>query len=58
MTVKLQAAPNLADYAMNADKQGLRTLLEQKTDVNAAQPDGMTALHWAVRQDDLEQRNC
>ncbi len=54
LTVKLQAAPNLADYAMNADKQGLRTLLEQKTDVNAAQPDGMTALHWAVRQDDLE----
>ena len=52
--VALQAAPNLADYAMNADKQGLRTLLQQKTDVNAAQADGMTALHWAVRQDDLD----
>lgn len=52
--VSLQAAPNLADYAMNADRQGLRTLLGQKADVNAAQPDGMTALHWAVRRDDLD----
>lgn len=52
--LSLQAAPNLADYAMNADRQGLRTLLEQKADVNAAQADGMTALHWAVRQDDTE----
>ena len=25
-----------------------------KNDVNATQPDGTTALHWAVRQDDLE----
>lgn len=49
----LKAAPNLADYAMNADRQGLRTLLAQKADVNAAQADGMTALHWAVRQNDL-----
>lgn len=52
--LSLQAAPNLADYAMNADRQGLRTLLEQKADVNAAQADGMTAMHWAVRQDDTE----
>lgn len=52
--LSLQGAPNLADYAMNADRQGLRTLLSQKADVNAAQADGMTALHWAVRQDDLE----
>ncbi len=52
--VSLQAAPNLADYAMNADRQALRTLLAQKADVNAAQADGMTALHWAVRQDDIE----
>lgn len=52
--LSLQAAPNLADYAMNSDRQGLRMLLAEKGDVNAAQADGMTALHWAVRQDDAE----
>jgi uncharacterized protein len=44
----------LADAAMRSDKSAVRTLLSQKVDVNAAQPDGTTALHWAVRQDDLE----
>jgi hypothetical protein len=28
------------------------TLLQQKVDVNAAEADGTTALHWAVRNDD------
>ena len=28
-------------------------LLEQKDDVNAAQADGMTALHWAAHHDDV-----
>ena len=28
--------------------------IEQRADVNAPQPDGMTALHWAAYQDDLE----
>ncbi len=49
----IQAA-NLPDAAMNADHQTLRALIDQKADINAAQPDGMTALHWAVRLDDLE----
>jgi len=39
---------------MRADRNTVRTLLQQKADVNAAQADGMTALHWAARQDDLE----
>ena len=29
-------------------------LLKQRADVNAAQADGMTALHWAVYHDDGE----
>jgi uncharacterized protein len=44
----------LADAVMRADGNTVRTLLQQKADVNAAQADGMTALHWAARQDDLE----
>src|SRR5262245_57257026 len=44
----------LADAVMRADRNAVRTLLQQKTDVNATQADGMTALHWAVRQNDFE----
>ena len=44
----------LADAVMRADREAVRTLLQQKIDVNAGQPDGTTALHWAVRRDDLE----
>ena len=44
----------LADAAQKRDTQQVRTLLQQKADVNAAQSDGMTALHWATRNDDLE----
>jgi ankyrin repeat protein len=43
----------LADAAMRMDREAVRTLLQQKIDVNASQPDGTTALHWAVRKDDL-----
>lgn len=44
----------LADAAENLDRATIRTLLKKHTDVNAAQPDGMTALHWAAQLDDLE----
>ena len=44
----------LPDAAMRSDRAAVRSLLQQKADVNAAQADGMTALHWAVRQNDLE----
>lgn len=44
----------LADAAMHGDKDGVRSLLKQKADVNAAQGDGMTALHWVAFHDDLE----
>jgi len=39
---------------MRADAAAVRTLLQQKADVNAPQIDGATALHWAVYRDDLE----
>lgn len=45
---------SLADAAEKSDRPALRTLLKQRADVNAAQVDGMTALHWAAYRDDLE----
>jgi len=44
----------LADAAEKQDRATVRTLLKQHADVNAPQPDGMTALHWAAYLDDLE----
>ncbi len=44
----------LAKAAKEMDRASVRTLLEQRLDVNASQVDGMTALHWAAYQDDLE----
>src|SRR5688572_981019 len=44
----------LADAVMRSERDTIRTLLQQKADVNAAQVDGMTALHWAARQNDVE----
>src|SRR4029450_8559543 len=48
------AGSDLADAAMRQNRDAGRQLLRQKVDVNAPQPDGTTALHWAVRLDDLD----
>ncbi len=49
------AAPSpVADAAMGHDIAAVRALLAQKADVNAPQPDGATALMWAVRANDPE----
>jgi ankyrin repeat protein len=45
---------NVADAAMQGGRDAVRTLLKQGADVNAAQGDGMTALHWAARHGDAE----
>jgi ankyrin repeat protein len=46
--------PTLADAAEQRNAALVRTLLAKRADVNAAQVDGMTALHWAVYHDDTE----
>ena len=43
----------LVDAAKNADTAAIRRLLQGKIDVNATEPDGTTALHWASYRDDL-----
>jgi ankyrin repeat protein len=45
---------SVADAAMKRDAATVRTLIKQGADVNAAQGDGMTALHWAAMQGDAE----
>ncbi len=45
----------LADAAMRGDSTKVRLLLKQGVDANAAQPDGMTALHWAAARGDVAQ---
>jgi ankyrin repeat protein len=50
----LAAGSEVADAAKRGDKAAVRTLLAQKADVNGRQPDGATALHWAVWRDDVE----
>src|SRR5262245_43905980 len=44
----------VADAAMRKDVAAVRALLEKGADVNAAQGDGMTALHWAAHNGDAE----
>jgi ankyrin repeat protein len=44
----------LMTAARNADLAAVRTLLQQKADVNAAEGDGATALHWASYRDQVE----
>src|SRR6266568_9214044 len=44
----------LIDAVKAADRDAIRALLQQRVDVNAAEPDGATALHWAARTNDLQ----
>jgi len=63
LTVTLSGAagsdlPPLVEAAKNSDRSALRALLKPAlgpgADVNAAQGDGTTALHWASYRDDVE----
>lgn len=44
----------VADAAMRGEVDVVKVLLRQGADVNAAQGDGMTALHWAAEKGDVE----
>jgi len=56
LTALLGAAPSapVADAAQQGDRDGVKALLKQAADVNAAQGDGMTALHWAALKNDAD----
>jgi ankyrin repeat protein len=57
LSALLQAAApagSLVDAAMQGNREAVRTLLKQGADVNTAQGDGMTALHWAAQKGDVE----
>ena len=49
-----QDRPALIDAAKHTDRARLRALIQQKVDVNAAEADGTTALHWAAYRDDAD----
>jgi ankyrin repeat protein len=51
----LEAAGNtvrLIDAVKSGNRTAVRAMIAQRADVNAAEPDGMTALHWAVLGND------
>jgi uncharacterized protein len=56
LTALLHAAASapVADAAMDGNRDAVKALLKQAADVNAAQGDGMTALHWAAMKNDAE----
>jgi ankyrin repeat protein len=47
------AASDVADAVMRKDAARLQQLIAARADVNAAQPDGSTALHWAAYHRDI-----
>ena len=44
----------LIDAIKNGDRAAVRSLIEQRANVNAASTDGTTAIAWAVNRDDVE----
>ena len=53
-TPLIAAETPLADAAMEGDLEQVRQLIAEDAELNVAQGDGMTALHWAAFHNDLE----
>ena len=51
-TLEARADTPLLDAVKNQDRAAVEALLTAGADVDAARPDGATALHWAVHLDD------
>ncbi|HZL95092.1 MAG TPA: ankyrin repeat domain-containing protein, partial [Vicinamibacterales bacterium] len=47
------AGAPVIDAVKSGNVEAVRTLLQKRADVNLAESDGMTALHWAARNNDL-----
>ena len=54
VVIDAQSAAQIATAAENGDREAVRALLKKGLDVNAAQGDGTTALHWAAMKGDAE----
>jgi uncharacterized protein len=54
LSASLASDATLADATEKADRASVRALIKNHVDVNQAQVDGMTALHWAAYHDDIE----
>jgi len=52
VSITAGAGSEVADAAQKGDRAAVQKLVQQKADVNAAQVDGATALHWAVYRDE------
>src|SRR6185369_8209451 len=53
LTLSASTDRPLIQAVKNKDITTVRALLKQRVDVNAAEADGTTALHWASHRDDL-----
>src|SRR5688500_1183679 len=53
LLILLAAAP-LVDAVKAGDRAAAIAMIERRVDVNAAEADGTTALHWAVQRNDLD----
>ena len=51
-------SPTVANAAMADDTAGVRRLVASGANVNVAQGDGMTALHWAAEHGDVRMANA
>ena len=49
-----QTPASVANAAMTGDREGVRAFLKKGLDVNEAQGDGTTALHWAAMKGDAD----